>query len=263
MAFLVNRCGNIPVNGYMPRLFIFSSLVFFLFLSCKKEEVMSMTPPVITDTSENQDTTVVEDTVAIHSYLALGDSYTIGEAVPENDRYPVQLVKLLKDQGLKFSQPEIIARTGWTTANLLNAIASTPPQKNTYSLVTLLIGVNNQYQHRSQNEYTEQFTTLLQQAITYAGNNKNRVFVLSIPDYSVTPYASGSNTAQIAKEIDEFNTINKNITERYGVSYLYITDDTRKALNDRSLLATDGLHPSGKEYAVWASKLLPMVKAVF
>lgn len=249
------------------KFFMLSFISFLLFLSCKKEDIKPVFTPitdtVVTVPTDTMDTTTNNDTTFTgYYYLALGDSYTIGESVPEKDRYPVQLASLLNSQAVQMNPPEIIARTGWTTGNLINKIESDPPKRPTYDIVTLLIGVNNQYQGRPKNEYTEQFTTLLQKAIAYAGNKKKRVFVLSIPDYSVTPFAAGYDRAKIAKEIDEFNAINKSITESYGVSYLYITDHTRLAATDNSLLATDGLHPSGKEYEVWAKRLLPMVKAV-
>ncbi|MGG9970832.1 SGNH/GDSL hydrolase family protein [Ferruginibacter sp. SUN002] len=221
--------------------------------SCEKEN--TAVPPVITE-----DTTVVikpKDT--IRSYLALGDSYTIGQSVLEEDRFPVQTVRLLITDSIKFSS-EIIAQTGWTTTNLLNRINSKPPLKSSYDIVTLLIGVNNQYQGLSQDQYRTEFTTLLNKSIVFAGNKTNRVIVLSIPDYSVTPFADGYNISKIAAEIDSFNVINKEITLAAGVTYLDITSSTRLAENDDSLIAYDGLHPSGKEYAKWAIWLAPMIK---
>ena len=124
------------------------------------------------------------------SYLALGDSYTIGESVADTERFPVQTVKLLREHNIDISNPDIIAITGWTTTNLLNALNNNPPKK-TYSVVTLLIGVNNQYQGKSLDEYKIEFTKLMNMAVSYAGNIKSHVFVLSIPDYSVTPFAKG------------------------------------------------------------------------
>ena len=203
---------------------------------------------------------IVTDTTIPKSFLALGDSYTIGEAVLFSEKFPVQTVQYLRQQGINFSEPEIIAKTGWTTANLLNALADAAPSKKSYDIVTLLIGVNNQYQHQSQQQYAEEFLILLNKAIQYAGNNKKRVIVLSIPDYSVTPFASGTDKALIAREIDAFNTINKAIAEQAGVNYLDITGYTRMAVADATLLATDGLHPSGLEYKIWSDTLLPVIK---
>lgn len=235
----------------MIRYLFIPFLFLYLATSCKKEDnkIYSTTDPVIP-----------VDTGTGKSYLALGDSYTIGQSVPVTDRFPVQTAIHLTNQGIKFGAPEIIAQTGWTTANLLSAINSRTPLKPSYDIVTLLIGVNNQYQQRSQQEYSDQFSTLLTKAIQYAGNNKNRVFVLSIPDYSVTPYAMGSNKALIAREIDSFNLINKNIAAAMSVQYLDITGFSRLADTDPSLIAGDGLHPSGSQYKLWADGLVPVVK---
>jgi len=186
------------------------------------------------------------------SYLALGDSYTIGESVDSSLRYPVQAMRLLFPD----ARPSIIATTGWTTANLLDAISAIKPDTN-YEAVSLLIGVNNQYQGRSQEEYSLQFETLLKAAIRLAGKRPNRVLVLSIPDYSVTPFARSRNTTLIAAEIDSFNAINNRIASACRVNYLDITAESRKALTDSSLIAGDGLHFSGKEYAIWARMMEP------
>ena len=168
--------------------FLVISIFTFLFLlsGVKKNNILPVNSS-LPDTSK--------------TYLALGDSYTIGQSVPEDGRYPVQTVNLLRLQNIQISDPDIIAVTGWTTTTLINALDNNTP-KNNYSVVSLLIGVNNQYQHRSVDEYKTEFTELLARSITYAGNNKNHVFVLSIPDYSVTPFAAGSDTAEIAKEIE-------------------------------------------------------------
>jgi lysophospholipase L1-like esterase len=192
------------------------------------------------------------------TYLALGDSYTIGESVPEQERFPFQTVQILKDKNFNIDAPGIIAKTGWTTADLLDALNSDPPKK-TYSFVTLLIGVNNQYQGKSLKEYKIQFTELLNKAVSYAGNNKDHVYVLSIPDYSVTPFASEYDTAAIANEIDTFNAANKSISINAGVHYIDITPISRNAKNDSSLIAGDGLHPSGLQYKKWSELLAEMM----
>src|SRR5450432_3608325 len=199
----------------------------------------------------------------IKSYLALGDSFTIGESVVDADRFPVQTVELLKKQGIPFNEPEIIATTGWTTGDLISAIHNHSPAKNTYSAVTLLIGVNNQYRGTTIEEYKTEFAQLLNMAIVYAGNIKNHVFVLSIPDYSVTPFASGSDTAKIAREIDDFNAVNKSISLRAGVHYLDITPISRDAKTDPSLTAGDGLHPSAIQYKKWSELLASMMLKEF
>lgn len=202
------------------------------------------------------------DTSAPKTYLALGDSYTIGQSVAISGRFPVQTVELLSSDTIKLGPPEIIAQTGWTTANLLNQLNAVPPQKATYDIVSLLIGVNNQYQHLSLAQYRAEFTILLNKAIVFAGNKKNRVFVLSIPDYGVTPFASGSDRVQIAMEIDAFNAANKEITLASGCTYINITPSSRQAATDPSLVAADGLHPSGKEYYKWALLLSEAIRLV-
>ncbi len=191
------------------------------------------------------------------SYLALGDSYTIGQSVAAAERFPNQTAALLRAQNIKLADPVIIATTGWTTRDLINALNNTPPP-NTYDVVSLLIGVNNQYQGRSLEEYKTEFSLLLNRAIQYAGNRPTHVFVLSIPDYSVTPFASGSNKAKIASEIDLFNAANKSISLQLGVNYLDITPISRES--DPMLIAGDGLHPSGKQYKRWAELLAPLMK---
>jgi lysophospholipase L1-like esterase len=191
-----------------------------------------------------------------YSYLALGDSYTIGEGVPVYENFPYQTVQRLRKAGYPVYAAEIVAKTGWTTDELQAGIDNSS-FLNTYDVVSLLIGVNNQYRGRSLQEYTIQFESLLQQAIRFAGNRAGHVFVVSIPDWGVTPFAgnSGKNAATIAHEIDAFNAVNKSLAEKYGVQYIDITPGTRLAANDTGLLAADQLHPSGKEYALWAEKL--------
>lgn len=189
-----------------------------------------------------------------YTYLALGDSYTIGESVPLYESFPYRAVRELRLAGYEFSAPEIIARTGWTTDELQQGIGQYPLLKG-YQFVSLLIGVNNQYRGRSVSEYASQFESLLQQAVGFAGNECNHVFVLSIPDWSVTPFAEGRDRQQIAREIDAFNAAASAIAIQKRVHYLNITKGTREAAADKSLLAADQLHPSGKEYARWASQL--------
>lgn len=189
-------------------------------------------------------------------FLALGDSYTIGEAVPESERWPVQLARLMRARGVAVAEPTIIARTGWTTDELaaqLDAVRLRVP----FSLVSLLIGVNNQYRGRDAGEYRLQFRDLLQRAIGFAGGDAGRVVVVSIPDWGVTPFAEGRDRARIASEIDRFNAINREETLALGARYVDITPGSRNAATDRSLLASDGLHPSGTMYAAWAEAVLP------
>ena len=195
-----------------------------------------------------------------YTFLALGDSYTIGESVSANDNFPNQVVQLLRKVGFDFRTPEIIAKTGWTTDELLAAIHNQNLLVK-YDFVTLLIGVNNQYRGRTVDNYKTEFENLLKQAIQFADDNKNHVIVLSIPDWGVTPFAEGRDRQQISNEIDNYNAANKQIAERYGVQYLDITPWTREAATGISLLANDGLHPSGKEYKRWAEKLSNIMKS--
>ncbi|NML37406.1 SGNH/GDSL hydrolase family protein [Chitinophaga sp. G-6-1-13] len=189
-----------------------------------------------------------------YSFLALGDSYTIGESVAETERFPAQTVQLLRNKGIAINDAKIVATTGWTTDELEKGIREARIT-GTFDLVTLLIGVNNQYRGRSLEEYREQFTQLLQQAIDFAGHRPSHVVVLSIPDWGVTPFAADRDRAAIAREIDAFNAANKAIAAAQGVHWLDITAYTREAVQDASLVAADGLHPSGKDYARWAADL--------
>lgn len=187
-------------------------------------------------------------------YLALGDSYTIGESVSEEERWPNQLGEALKKKGYEVEKPKIIATTGWRTDNLKNAmtIAQLKPE---YNLVSLLIGVNNQYQHKPTEIFAKEFEGLLNDAIHLAGGKKENVFVVSIPDYGFTPFGKPKQT-EISKELDAFNEISKKITEKLKIKYINITDISREGLNKPDLVAGDGLHPSGKMYGLWVDRIL-------
>lgn len=188
------------------------------------------------------------------TYLALGDSYTIGEGVPVYENFPYQTVQLLRAAGRTFHAAEIVAKTGWTTDELQAGMQATHFLPS-YDIVSLCIGVNNQYRGRSAEEYHAQFEALLQQAIQLAGNKAQHVFVLSIPDWGVTPFAKDRDSTAIAQAIDEYNAVNKKVAGKYEVNYIDITPGTRLAKDDSSLLAADQLHPSGKEYGQWAKQL--------
>ena len=193
--------------------------------------------------------------------LALGDSYTIGESVPAAERWPVQLAGLLRERGRPVDPPQIIARTGWTTSDLESALDQaelTPP----YDLVTLLIGVNDQYRGWNADRTRDGFASLLDRAIDLTGGDPQRVIVLSIPDYSVTPFGQRQDPQAIRSEIDRFNEINLELTQEAGARYVDVTPASREAGGDPSLLAPDGLHPSGKMYAQWAQSTLPAALAV-
>lgn len=198
------------------------------------------------------------------SYLALGDSYTIGEAVQQEQSFPYQLTIQLNRSGLKVAVPKIIAKTGWTTGELNTAIQEAKITAK-YDMVTLLIGVNNQYRGNSIYTYRTEFAALLQTAIQFAGGKTAHVFVISIPDWGATLYGleSGKGRQNIAAEIDAFNAVNKEETLKAGVAYTDITPGSRNATNDDSLVAADGLHPSGKMYANWVNLLAPTITEAF
>ena len=193
-------------------------------------------------------------------YLALGDSYTIGEGVPVTDRWPNQLATLLEAEAIQV-EVTIIARTGWTTSELWQGIQAREIQLP-YDLVSLLIGVNNQYRGYDIDEYRDQFVFLLNKAIEYASGEPKQVIVASIPDWGVTPFAAGRDCDQIAKEIDRFNLVNREETEKAGIHYVDVTPASREAASNAALIASDGLHPSGKMYAIWAEKVLPVARDI-
>jgi lysophospholipase L1-like esterase len=186
-----------------------------------------------------------------YNILTLGDSYTIGEGVPLFDGYPYQTVQLLRKQGYAFAAPEIVARTGWTTDELNNAMGNTR-LLSSYDFVTLLIGVNDQYRGRRSGEYSAGFPGLLRQAIQLAAGRADHVFVLSIPDWGVSPFAAGRNKAPIAREIDEFNNTARRVAAEYGVAFIDITSHSR---TEGQPFAPDGLHPAGQQYRFWAERL--------
>lgn len=193
------------------------------------------------------------------SYLALGDSYTIGESVSEQERWPIVLQKELEKLGDSLQTPKIIAKTGWTTGELDEAIDLENITK-TYDLVSLLVGVNDQYRGETKGftteRYREEFADLLDLAIGFAGNETNRVFVVSIPDYGITPFASNSDTAKIGRELAEYNAIAQEICETKNVRFFNITPISIEAKTDASLLAADELHPSGKMYKRWVEEMI-------
>ncbi|MCW5908689.1 MAG: SGNH/GDSL hydrolase family protein [Chitinophagales bacterium] len=193
-----------------------------------------------------------------YTMLCLGDSYTIGEAVEEHERFPMQAVQMLQAKNVVFEKPVIIAKTGWTTDELMQAIAEQNPV-GSFDVVTLLIGVNNQYRGRDLENYRNEFHALLQTAVNYTGGNSNHVFVISIPDWGVTPFiaqdAKHRTREQVAAEIDAFNKVNNEVAKALKVHYMDITAHSRQAFEQRELIAGDGLHPSGEMYKHWASEL--------
>jgi lysophospholipase L1-like esterase len=222
----------------------FLLLCFVVLVGCEPKE------PVVKPTLGETDVPALR-------YLALGDSYTIGERVSVKHRWPNQLAKLLGAEGIQ-TDVTIIARTGWTVDELWEGIQEDPPQ-GTYDLVTLLIGVNDQYRGYPLGSYREKFRFILSKAILYAGGHPDKVIVLSIPDWGFTPFAAArGDTEPISQEIDQFNAVNLEETKSAGAYYVDITIISRMALDDFDLITGDRLHPSGKMYTMWAEKVLPV-----
>jgi len=195
--------------------------------------------------------------------LALGDSYTIGQSVSVSNRWPVQLMDSLDRRNYITTEPRIIATTGWRTDNLISAIRGQQLQSQNFNLVSLLIGVNNQYQNRPFSLYEQEFPQLLDSAIRYAGGETNHVFIVSIPDYGYTPFGERTgNQTQISSQLDQYNAYSKQVAVDYGVQFFDITPISRFGLQQPALVPTDDLHPSGLQYSMWVSKMLAYVDSV-
>lgn len=192
------------------------------------------------------------------SFLALGDSYTIGEGVAEHERWPNQLASRLRKEGISLAAPRIVAQTGWTTEELLAAIAGNGISGR-FDLVTLLAGVNDQFRGHGVDRYRASFERLLQVALAFA-KLPSRLIVLSIPDWGITPFAEGRDRPAVSREIDIFNTVARELAMQGGARFLDITQLSRQAATDPSLLVTDQLHPSGSMYDMWVEALVPIVK---
>lgn len=223
--------GSISILTMKKNRFYILGLLLIYFTSCQKE-------------------------IKRQSYLALGDSYTIGERVKENQRWPMQLVDSLAKKSVFLETPEIIAKTGWTTDELKSGIDDSS-LNYPYDWVSLLIGVNNQYRGRSIEEFRNEFEVLLSEAITYSGNRRERVFVISIPDWGVMPFAKERDQEQIATEIDNFNQVIYELCAIEEIEFIDITPLSRKIDLHPDWVADDGLHPSGKQYAAWVQEILP------
>jgi len=226
------------------------AVLVMLLLACEKQDETIFVPQVI-ETQEFGEL----------SYLALGDSYTIGESVANQDSFPKQLEKRLEVELNTTIQTRILAQTGWRTDNLLDAIA-TENLENSYDFVTLLIGVNNQYQGLSFVKYEEEFPELLKIAIQLAGNNPGRVVVVSIPDWGFTPFGNDRDQQKISSEIDNYNAYAKAESEVSEVRFVEITDITREGLDKPQLVASDGLHPSGEAYKLFTNRIAPIIADV-
>ncbi|MCP4053580.1 MAG: SGNH/GDSL hydrolase family protein [Mesoflavibacter sp.] len=226
----------------MKQLTLFISVIFLLFLCCNA-------------TDSNQSNNIETLQTTNYKLLSLGDSYTIGESVCETCRFLEQLKDSLfnNTENTAFNL-KVVATTGWTTTNLLNGIIN-ENLPNNYDLVTLLIGVNNQYQGKDFSIYETEFPELVDIAITKAKGDKNRVIVVSIPDYAFTPFGNGNTT--ISSEIDAYNAFAENYCNANNITFVNITDITRNGLEDTDLVASDGLHPSKKAYSLFVERLLP------
>jgi lysophospholipase L1-like esterase len=228
-------------------------LTIWMLMSCSKASINNTNTP---------NPVIVNNFTDSVNYLALGDSYTIGTSIDEIDNYPNQTFQLLKGAKFTMNSVQIIARNGWTADDLKNGLASAN-KKSVYQIVTILIGVNNQYQSRPIKDFETAFVSLLQSAITLTGNKSKRVFVISIPDWGITPFASGRDRKEIATEIDNYNLVCEKNAKAYGANFINITDAYRLDGYKTEYLAVDGLHPSKLEYTKWAIRLTQQITNVF
>ncbi|WP_300440511.1 SGNH/GDSL hydrolase family protein [Christiangramia sp.] len=220
--------------------FLFLSLLFF---SCSST----------VDSTNNQ---VPEDPKL--TYLALGDSYTIGESVMETERWPVQLAEQLRDRGYKMAAPKIIAKTGWTTEDLLRGMENELNIQRDFDLVSILIGVNNQYQGKLISEYEEDLRTIFRKAVNHSKTMEKGVFAVSIPDYGYTPFGS-ANQEEVSAEIDKFNEVFRRVADEFEVPFYNITPISREAKENPELVASDGLHPNELMYQLWVDQIVNQV----
>ena len=229
---------------------------FLLLTSCetqKSTDDQIINNDIEKDNSELNEIDLINSSVSKFSFLALGDSYTIGEGVKESKRWPNQFIKIAYENGLDFEKPEIIAKTGWKTYDLLNAINETNFTKK-YDYVSLLIGVNNQFNSRSIYEFEEDLNKIMDKIDILTKNNGSTI-IISIPDWGYTPFAESYNRDTISYEINQFNKSLKNFADKNGIKYVDVTEISRKTLNEDDLLASDNLHPNGLMYLKWAKKI--------
>jgi lysophospholipase L1-like esterase len=224
--------------------------------------VMSNCNSLTTSEIEDMDEIIEMQEGETLDYLALGDSYTIGESVADNERFPFLLINSELEEAHVVGKYKIIAKTGWTTRDLLNAMDKEELIAGDYDFITLLIGVNNQYQGKPFSQYETEFNELMDRAIGLLEGDASKLIVVSIPDYSVTPFASSRDTEKIARELKQYNDYNELIAKNRGSKHVYITDLTQNAKEDLSLLAGDQLHPSGKSYGQWVERLVPVLNEI-
>ncbi len=225
---------------------------FLLSVSCNPQNTVELSN-IENDNFESVEIDLINSGDSKLSFLALGDSYTIGEGVNENERWPNQFVEVAYENGLDFEKPEIIAETGWKTFDLLNAISQTNFTQK-YDYVSLLIGVNNQFNSRSIDEFEEDLNKLMDKMNSLKKSNGN-IIIISIPDWGYTPFGNSYNREKISSEINLFNNSLITFANSYGLKYVDVTEISRRALNESNLLASDNLHPSGLMYLEWAKKI--------
>lgn len=243
-------------------------LLAFLLANCSTENPIFETAPTMPNSQNTTNTAsatipIVKTLNHTINYLALGDSYTVGQSVCADCKFPEQLQRSLKNTNTANTYSlKVIAQTGWTTTNLISGINNQNLSPN-YDLVSLLIGVNNQYQNKAFSLYEKEFAELLNKSIAFANGDKNKVIVVSIPDYAYTPYGQGSgNPAKISTEIDNYNTFAKKYCEENAIVFINITDITRKGLIDPELVAQDGLHPSEIAYSLFVKRIAPVAARI-
>ncbi len=223
-------------------------LIFGLWICACKPDPISEIPPQLGLQS--------------YSYLALGDSYTIGQGVDESARWPVQLADRLLADSLDLRDMMILAQTGWTTDELFSAIQAALDLRTSYDLVSLLIGVNNQFRGYPLDQYERELKTLLEKCLSFVEGNPERVFMLSIPDYGLTPFGRGGNPPQIAQELDTYNALADSLCGVYSIAFYDITEVTRQFGSLPEYVASDSLHPSGRMYEAWVEKIEDQVKSL-
>ena len=244
--------------------FMFSSykilkinLVLILFIGCNTSSNLDdeISPIYGTESNiiENQDLNSIISNESPLSLLALGDSYTIGEGVNEEERWPNQFVQVAYENGIDFLTPRIIAMTGWKTYDLINGIESSNFEKK-YDYVSLLIGVNNQFNSRSINEFEDDLDKLLIK-INNLKKKDGSVLIVSIPDWGSSPYGENMDRNQISTEINTFNNSLKSFANINGLKYVDVTEISRRVINEPNLITSDNLHPSGLMYLEWAKKI--------
>ena len=229
---------------------------FLLSVSCNLENTVENNIEysiIENDNYESNEIDLINSSNSKFSFLALGDSYTIGEGVNENERWPNQFIEVAYENGLDFAKPKIVAETGWKTYDLLNAISQTNFTQK-YDYVSLLIGVNNQFNSRSIDEFEEDLSKLMDKMNSLKKSNGN-IIIISIPDWGYTPFGNSYNREKISSEINLFNNSLITFANSYGLKYVDVTEISRRAINESNLLASDNLHPSGLMYLEWAKKI--------